>query len=57
MSDNVIAEWTERIVVNEMTLRETQIRALLQPKPRWLPRAVWRRIIARLIILEERSKA
>ena len=31
---------------------EERIRILLQPKPRWLPEWAYRRILARLLVLE-----
>jgi hypothetical protein len=31
---------------------EEQIKLALQPRPRWLPEWVWRRVIGRLLVIE-----
>jgi hypothetical protein len=49
----VIREWVEASYIADVKLREDQIRLALQPRPRWLPEWAWRRVIARLLIIEE----
>lgn len=51
---DVIREWTEAVTWQTAVLRENQIKLALQPKPRWLPEKVWHRVIARLLVIEER---
>ena len=55
MSDmlEVVREWAERDMRGTALERERQIRLALQPKPRWLPERVYRRVLARLLVLEE----
>lgn len=49
-----LAAWTQKIMLRDQLITETRIRALLQPKPRWLPERLWRKVIARVIALEYR---
>ena len=51
-----IREWTESVTTAGTKMREAQIRLVLQPRPRWLPERVWRRVIARLLVIEERRR-
>lgn len=55
MTDDLLKEWTHRLVVGDMIARETELRALVQPKPRWLPERLWRRVLARLLVIEEKD--
>jgi hypothetical protein len=54
-NEPVFAEWTQRILLNDAVILERHIRALLQPRPRWLPECAWRRLVARVVVLEERD--
>jgi hypothetical protein len=49
----VLDEYVERLLVNQAVIRETRLRVLLAPKPWWLPEFVWRRVVARLLVIEE----
>ena len=51
-----IREWTESVTIAGTKMREAQVRLALQPRPRWLPERVWRRVIARLLVIEERRR-
>lgn len=55
MSSDVLSEWTEEVVLAGYKLREQHLRALIQPKPRWLPERIWRRVLRRLLVIEERE--
>ena len=57
MSDQLsdpIKTWVEAEARGTAMHREREIRALLQPKPTWFPKWLWRRAVARLLALEER---
>jgi predicted glycosyl hydrolase (DUF1957 family) len=54
---DVIREWAEASYIAGVKMREEQIRLALQPRPRWLPEWAWRRVIARLLVIEEREAA
>lgn len=51
----VISSWIERLVANGHAISEKQISMRLQPKPVWLPQWTWNKIIARVVVLEERQ--
>ena len=51
MSDP-LAEWTQQVVMNGLIVTEEHLRVLVQPRPRWLPERVWRRILTRLLVVE-----
>lgn len=51
-----IREWTESITAAGFKMREDQICLALQPRPRWLPERLWRKVIARLLVVEERRE-
>ena len=52
MSD-IIRQWVEAELRGTAFERERQIHLALQPRPRWLQEWVWKRIIARLLVIEE----
>jgi hypothetical protein len=47
--------WIQRAVYEQYAITERQLRALLRPRPRWLPRRIWNRLIRALIVLEEKE--
>ncbi len=54
-TDDPIQEWVQRVTFNEHVITETRFRALIQPKPRWLPEKVWWRLVKRVVRVERRS--
>lgn len=55
MSDlsEIVRQWAEaetRLFASE---RERQIQLALQPKPKWMPTWLWKRAIARLLVVVE----
>jgi predicted glycosyl hydrolase (DUF1957 family) len=56
-TSDTIKEWIETSYVAGVKMREDQIRLALQPRPRWLPEWAWRKVIARLLVIEERVAA
>jgi hypothetical protein len=49
----VLREWTEKITLNEAVIREQQLELVIRPKPRWLPRRVWKWAIGKLLFIVE----
>lgn len=49
---NVLDEMTFVVTAEKARVMEERVRIILQPKPRWLPTFIWRRILARLLYLE-----
>jgi hypothetical protein len=43
------------VAMEEVKIRETWLTAKIQPKPRWLPKRIWMRILRRLLFIEERN--
>lgn len=48
-------EWIEEIVVNGYKMREQHLRLVIRDRPRWLPERVWRWVLQKLLVLEERE--
>ena len=51
-----IRRWVETEMRDTALQREREFRALLQPKPTWMPEWLWRRAAARLVVLEEQLR-
>jgi len=49
----VLDEWMFSAMYEQAVVTEKRIRLLLQPRPKWLPEFIWRRIVARLLYIEE----
>ena len=49
---NVLDDFTVAVSMESARIIEERVRVIVQPKPRWLPEFVWRRILARLLYLE-----
>jgi len=47
-----LADLALTISLERERIIEERLRAIIQPKPRWMPTFVWRRILARLLYLE-----
>ncbi len=45
-------EMVFNISVDKNRVIEERLRVIVQPKPRWLPNFLWRRILARVLYLE-----
>ena len=56
MSDMKVGEWIERVVYEQAAIREAHLRALLRPKPRWLPTRLWHWLLRRILYIEERPR-
>lgn len=54
-SSAILDEFAHQVLVNEGRLVESRFRILLRPKPRWMPRRVWRALVRRLVYLERRG--
>ena len=52
MIDNVVYEATVKLGHERVRVINEMIELHLQPKPWWLPKIIWGRIIARLLKLE-----
>ena len=50
--NEILDEMVFNISVDKNRIIEERLRVIVQPKPRWLPHAIWRRILARLLYLE-----
>jgi hypothetical protein len=40
------------VTMNKNRVIEERLRVIVQPRPRWLPEFIWRRVLARLLYLE-----
>ncbi len=54
MEARVLDDFVVRVTSEKVTLVEDRIRLVVQPRPRGLPERVWRRVLARLLVIEER---
>ncbi len=52
---NVLDEMNFKVSVGKAEIIEERLRVIIQPKPRWLPDSIWRRVLGRLLYLEESS--
>ncbi len=52
---SVLDEYTRRITFQGALIDEAHVSLLLQPKPRWLPTRIWKLIVARLLVIEEKK--
>ena len=48
----LLDEWTQRIVVDDAIIFEKHIKILLNPKPDWVPRYIWEKMIKLLLRME-----
>ena len=54
MSEWKVAEWIEQVVYEQAVIREAHLRAIIRPKPRWLPTRVWHWLLRRILYIEDR---
>ncbi len=47
--------YVKTLVLNDAIVQEQRIRLVLQPKPRFMPQWVWKRLIARLLVIQEQK--
>ena len=52
---SVLDEMVFKVSVGKAEIIEERLRVIIQPKPRWLPDAIWQRLLARLLYLEHSS--
>lgn len=49
----ILDEWVQQTLVNDALMVERRIQLVIQPKPRWLPKFAWERILRRLLVIRE----
>jgi hypothetical protein len=49
--DDLLAEFTLQTMMDEWRAIERHVELHVQPRPRWLPERVWRRILRRLLVI------
>ncbi len=49
---DVLDEINFSLTMEKNRIIEERLRVIVQPKPRWLPNFIWRRLLARLLYLE-----
>lgn len=53
MNDEVIREWVLETISQNHQIMEQQLRAVVRPRPVWLPNRIWRWTLRRLVYVEE----
>lgn len=53
LAGNQFHNLTETLVLGGLAAQEHWLEAKIQPKPRWLPTWLWRRVLARLLVVVE----
>lgn len=51
--NDILDDISFAISVEKNRVVEERLRVIIQPKPRWLPLFIWRRILGRMLYLED----
>ena len=51
VSLNVVDKAINDAVTAEYALRETWMKAVIKPKPRWMPQRLWLRLVSRVVTI------
>lgn len=55
MSPFVLDDYIRRLMIEEHRILEERIKLVVRPRPRWLPRRVWKAVIQRLLVVEHQT--
>lgn len=50
---DLLDSWTQQVILNDAVITERRMELHIQPRPSWLPEKIWRRVLARLLVLNE----
>lgn len=52
----VLDDFVVRVSTETATIIEERIKLVVRPKPRWLPERLWRKALARMLVIEEHRR-